>query len=59
VAAVAWVHDLKKHSTIVTRRRSEAPSFWRRNKDGLIVAAISATLGSALTLVATLFVGMD
>jgi len=39
-----------KYSVIVPKYRVEAPNFWQRNADKIVVAIISAVFGSLLTL---------
>jgi len=50
-----WGHGVidKKWSVIHLKRRIELPSFWKRNKDRIVVAIISITFGSLITLVIT------
>lgn len=43
------------HTTIVLARRAEAPGFWARNKDRLIVAGITIVLTAIVTWAATRF----
>jgi hypothetical protein len=41
------------YTTIVLARRAEAPGFWARNKDRLIVAGITIVLTAIVTWAAT------
>ena len=40
----------KSYSTVVLRYRAERPSFWQRKGDEILIALISAIIGSLLTL---------
>ncbi|MGA2466707.1 MAG: hypothetical protein ABSH06_20445 [Thermodesulfobacteriota bacterium] len=48
-----WQVDFKRYSTIFLKRRAELPSFWKDKRDQIIVAIISAVIGSLITVVAT------
>lgn len=45
-----WTLDIriKKHSVIYLRRKSESPSFFRRNQDQIIIATFSAIVGAII-----------
>jgi hypothetical protein len=47
---LAWRFRFKKYSVIIPKYRIEAPNFWNRNSDKIVVAIIAAVLGSLLTL---------
>jgi hypothetical protein len=42
--------SLRRHAVVILRRRDEVPSFFRRNKDSLVIALISALMGGIVTL---------
>lgn len=53
--AAAWVYvslqtQLRKFSIIIPKHRSDVPTFWQRNSDKIILALISALIGSLLTI---------
>jgi hypothetical protein len=41
-------------ASIYTRTRAEAPTFWQRNRDGIIVNAIFLVIGVGLGVATTL-----
>jgi hypothetical protein len=41
---------LRKYSVIVPKYRIDAPNFWKRNSDKIVLVIISALIGSLLTL---------
>ena len=49
LAISSYRFALKSHSTIVLIERKEEISFWRRNKDQIVVAIIAAIIGSLIT----------
>lgn len=49
---VAYIH-LWKHSTVHPVRREDRPGFIKRNRDGIVVAVISALLGAVMGAAAT------
>lgn len=51
-----WQVSSNKYSIIHLRRRTELPSFWKRNKDEILIAAISAIVGSIVGSLITLAV---
>jgi hypothetical protein len=53
-----WSYGLgfRRYSTIVLRRRGDQESFWGRNADTLVVATISAAVGTVFGAAATYFV---
>jgi hypothetical protein len=44
---------LRRHSTIVLTPRNASRTFWSRNKDEIIIALISATVGALLGILGT------
>jgi hypothetical protein len=58
IAAAAWFglsfyFSLYRGAVLVPLRRQDAPGFFRRNADTLVVAAFSAVLGAAVTYALT------
>ena len=51
--AVSYTVDLRRYSIVVLSRSSEQKSFISRNSDAIVLALISALVGSGLTVVAT------
>jgi hypothetical protein len=47
-----WI-SLRRHTVIVCSHRSDAPTYWRRNKDSTTVAIIAAVVGALITIVVT------
>lgn len=45
--------NLRRHSAVMLIRRSDSPTFWRRNKDQFLIAAIAAILGALIGIVGT------
>jgi hypothetical protein len=56
VLGCAWwfwwaVHTrFHKYSIVIPKYRTDAPSFWKRNSDKIVLGIITAALGSLLTL---------
>ncbi len=48
-----WIYVSSNFAIIYPYRRSDNPGFFRRNKDRLVLALISALVGAALTAVVT------
>jgi hypothetical protein len=53
--ASVWI-SLRRHSVIVCSLRSDAPTYWRRNKDSITVAIIATVVGAFLGTLITIFV---
>jgi hypothetical protein len=52
VGAALWI-SLRRHTVIVCSHRSDAPTYWRRNKDPITAAIIAGVVGAFLgTLIA-------
>jgi hypothetical protein len=49
----SWQVYFRRYSTIFLKRRAELPSFWKDKRDQIILAIISAVIGSLITVVAT------
>jgi len=47
--------DLKRHNMIVFKLRKEAPNFWKRNKDNIVLLAIGSIFGFVLKIIYDLF----
>jgi hypothetical protein len=55
-ASVLALRLTRRPNLIVVARRRDSPSFLRRNKDQLLVAALSALLGAVVAVVLTFVV---
>jgi hypothetical protein len=55
LGASLWI-SLRRHTVIVCSYRSEAPTYWRRNKDQITVAIIAGVVGTFLGTLITIVV---
>ncbi len=47
---LAFRAQTRKYSIVVPKYRIDAPDFWKRNADKIVIAVISAIVGGLLTL---------
>ena len=45
--------EMRKHSIIIPKYRSEAPGFWQRNSDSIIIAIAAAIIGAVIGSIVT------
>jgi hypothetical protein len=55
VGAAFWISQ-QRHTMIVCSHRSDAPGYWRRNKDSITVAIIAGVVGAFLGTLITIVV---